>query len=115
MCPEEDIANCKQQDGSVCNQCDKGFVLEDNKCEVKKDCGKYKELSPEGECVKPSKNCTEGQTSYINKWKTKCLLCKPGYELVTKNGTCKNLPNPQNCIEINYTNPKRLCSVCKDG
>jgi len=89
--------------------------LKDNKCEAQKDCGKQQELSPEGECVKPINYCEEGQTSYISKYKKKCLLCLPGFEIINRNGKCKALRNPKNCQEVNMTNPKRLCSVCKKG
>jgi len=30
-------------------------------------------------------------------------------------GECQALPDPENCLEVEMSNPERICAVCNEG
>lgn len=110
MCPALDIANCATQSGSECIECAEGQTLSEMQdlC-LLTDCPSGMEANVDNECVVPEPNCESGHTLTTSN----CQLCKPGFEL--KLGKCQELPDPENCAEIEMSNPEKTCNVCVEG
>jgi len=86
MCPPEPIPDCAEQVDDVCNSCNDGYRLVENRCEVDIQCNWNKEVSPEGVCVSPINNCVPGQTSQVSSSTRRCLECNPGWYIKESNG-----------------------------
>jgi len=71
-------------------------------------CGQGESVNIYGDCVVPAWACEEGYTVEDH-----CELCLPGYK--DEQGYCVDLPNPENCLEVEMTNPERTCAVCIEG
>lgn len=96
LCPAELIAHCAEQSGEVCLQCEAGYSV-----------SALKDMCLDGS-TEPIENCEPGQTVGSH-----CKACLPGFKIVS--GKCQALPDPENCMQVEMTNPERKCKVCNVG
>jgi hypothetical protein len=113
LCPAPAIDNCGTQSGDVCLECAEGYAASEmqDAC-LLADCAEGTEASLLGDCVVPLVDCAPGYTNNIASGSI-CEMCKPGFEL--NQGMCLALPDPENCAEVELSNPERTCNVCNPG
>jgi len=118
-CPIPGIENCLTQSDAKCIECAEGYSASPDKdvCLLDICSDQGEESTEEGSCVKAAENCTPGQSTYtssgLDEYKIHCKLCKPGFKMFF--GECQALPDPENCLEVEMSNPERLCAVCNEG
>lgn len=115
LCPPALIEFCATQNNDKCMECIPGYsanatmdvCLNDN-------CTKPLESTASGDCVTPIMNCTHGSSVKLDNGDVICDLCMPGFK-TSQPWECEPLPNPENCAEVEMTNPERTCKVCNEG
>ncbi|EWS75157.1 hypothetical protein TTHERM_000323149 (macronuclear) [Tetrahymena thermophila SB210] len=93
ICSDENCKICSPTDGSICQQCQSGYILDQttkkcNQCQIS--------------------NCLQCQNNDGNK----CEVCQDGYEIDQTNFTCKI--KIQFCIELNILD-KSKCEKCQQN
>jgi len=115
LCPAPLIENCVTQSGDQCLECAEGYSVTELKdfC-LEESCASVgKDSLPDGTCVDTPSNCEPGMiVSSGTTEQVHCTKCLPGFNLVQ--GSCVALPDPENCAEIEMTNPRK-CIVCEEG
>lgn len=114
LCPAAPIPFCATQNFDKCTACIDGYFADETQTVCLKDCGAGLESTSSGECVSPVDNCTPGSTLMLDNGDIICSLCKPGFEITTTH-ECLALPDPENCAEVEMTNPERTCKLCNEG
>jgi len=116
LCPAALIEFCATQNFDKCTECVEGYSANATQDACLADaCGEGEESTASGDCVVPVKNCTPGMSTFSEQHdRAICDLCMPGFK-ITKPYVCAPLPDPENCAEIEMTNPERTCKVCDAG
>jgi len=116
LCPAGPIEFCATQNNDKCMECIDGYSVTATQDVCLKDaCTAAMESDANGDCIIPVENCTPGHSSTATSGDVVCGLCKPGFEIDQKPYVCNALPDPENCAEIEMTNPERTCKVCNEG
>jgi hypothetical protein len=114
-CPPAPIEHCKVQNGDECVECEEDYETQNGNTAVCKpkavECPKGTEENISGNCVEPIQNCEDGLT-LEQQGGTYCKQCMPGFE--NKMDLCNELPDPENCEEVEMATPKK-CLVCEKG
>ncbi|KAL4497879.1 hypothetical protein ABPG72_000634 [Tetrahymena utriculariae] len=92
-CSAQNCKNCSSTDGSKCEQCQSGYVLE----KTNKTCIQCQIL-----------NCQECQDND----EKKCKVCQDGYEIDSTNFTCKI--KIQFCVDLSISD-KSKCEKCQQN
>jgi len=105
---------CANQAGETCLECNPGYSLNEHQYKCLADaCAAGEESTARGDCVVPVPDCAPGSTHKTTSGNLICKLCNPGFKI--DSGNCQALPNPENCAEVEMSNPERICKVCNVG
>jgi len=114
LCPAGQIDFCATQSGDKCIECTAGFLTnEDQTMCLSSSCIATQESTADGDCVTPLPNCATGMSAKTTTGQVVCSQCKPGFKMDA--GNCQALPDPENCAQVEMSNPERTCNVCNEG